>query len=191
MSTARKQEGCTRRGGDGEGTAEAKSQWQEQVRPGKTSQNASRRVGVLVIPISQRGKLRLSKVEPPAGQWQIAGSSPSLSEVTVTLGGGWVGPWREDRQAGQARQARWWCVKRKRDLLKDGWITEAGGEEWGRGDDGPSDRGGAWPLGTKDHIPSGPPWWAEGGPAWCPSPTQRTGLWDSGGRIPPSLTEGG
>ena len=110
-------------------TAEAKSRWQEQVRPGKTSQNASRRVGVLVIPISQRGKLRLSKVEPPAGQWQIAGSSPSLSEVTVTPGGGWVGPWREDRQAGQAR---WWRVKRKRDLLKDRWITGAGGEEWGR-----------------------------------------------------------
>ena len=44
---------------------DSKSQWQEQVGPGKTSPNAGRQVSGLVVPISERGKLRLGKVKPP------------------------------------------------------------------------------------------------------------------------------
>ena len=41
------------------------SQWQEQIGPGKTSLNAGGQVSGLVVPISQRGQLRLGKVKPP------------------------------------------------------------------------------------------------------------------------------
>ena len=55
------------------------------------------------------------------------------------------------------RQARGWGIERERDLLKNGWLVEAAGGEWA-GSDGPSGRGGAQPLESKDYSLRGTPW---------------------------------
>ena len=69
------------------GTAEAKAPRPEQSRPGKAIQNASEQVGVLAVPISQKGKLKLSNVECPSPQqWQIRDFQLSLSEIACPLG---------------------------------------------------------------------------------------------------------
>lgn len=163
---------------------DSKSQWQEQIGPGKTSLNAGRQVSGLVVPISQRGQLRLGKVEPPLDSGRSGAPVRACLRSLSPLWGesGWA------PGVGTGRQARGWGVERERDLLKNGWLAEAGGGEWA-GSDRPSGRGGAQPLASKDHSLPGPLWWWWGGAAWFPCPAQRPGLWDSGGWSPPSLPE--